>query len=66
MTIKDKEHYELMDAFEKTFKAKQPPRESKDLWHRSIFYCNGKLNNDFVMFRHGYMLGKSIGTEATQ
>ncbi len=58
MTIQSKEHYDLMAQFEQQFKTK-PAREAKEFWKHSI-YCDGHINRDFIKFREGYSLAKSI------
>jgi len=58
MTLTSKEHYDLMENFEQQFKTK-PIRESKEFWKHSI-YCDGQINRDFLKFREGYSLAKSI------
>jgi len=58
MTITSKEHFDLLAQFEKPFKSK-PAREEKSLWAHSI-YCDGAINRDFLRFREGYALAKSI------
>ncbi len=62
MSTKDKEHYDLMDAFEKLYGYKNLPKESKEIWNKAV-YCNGEINRQFFIFRSGYMLGKSIASE---
>ena len=63
MSIKEKEHYDLMDAFEKHYKYRDLKREPKDIWHRGAIYCHGEINHEFIVFRDGYVLGKSIAAE---
>lgn len=58
MTLASKEHYELMEHFERQLKTK-PAREKKEFWKHSI-YCDGATNRDFLKFREGYALAKAI------
>lgn len=60
MMLKDKEHYDLLAAFEKQFKYKRLDREPKDLWAKGRIYQNGEVNELFLAFRLGYSLGKVV------
>lgn len=53
-----KEHYDLMDAFDREFKYEDTTKEPKDMWHRGIVYQNGQTNKLFLAYRRGYSLGK--------
>lgn len=59
MQIKSREHYELMDQFEKRYKEK-PKREEKSFWPKGAVYCNGETNRDFLNFREGYSFGRAV------
>jgi len=59
MEIKDKEHYDLMNEFDKQFKV-IPKREPKELWAKGFLYQHGETNKAFIAFRHGYGLAKLI------
>lgn len=54
-----KEHYELMDYFEKRTRHRID-RENKELWAKGHIYQNGEANQEFLVFREGYALAKSI------
>lgn len=60
MGIVSKEHYELMDQFEKEFSGRMD-REDKALWSKGIIYCDGGINELFKAYRRGYSLGKMVG-----
>ena len=57
--LKSKEHYALMDIFEKYFKGEQLDREPKNLWEIGAIYQNGRVNELFKAFRMGYHQGKA-------
>lgn len=60
MRLLDKEHYELMDMFEKEYKHKRLDREEdQDLWKRGHVYQSGETNELFLAYRKGYAFGKS-------
>ena len=61
-----KEHYELMAHFETQVRKVargRLDREAKQDWQRGIIYEDGNINQMFIMFRTGYMLGKSVRDE---
>lgn len=58
--LKSKEHYEIMDQFERLFKGHRMDREDKSLWPRGHIYQNGETNNLFIAFRHGFEFGRAI------
>ncbi len=61
-----KEFYEIMEMFEKNAKklvnlgSMGLQRESKNLWVKQIYYCDGNANNAFKLFLHGVSLGKIL------
>jgi uncharacterized membrane protein len=57
--ILTKEHYDLMEAFEKTQGKARPSREAKELWQKGIIYQNGQINALFLAYRQGYAYGKA-------
>jgi hypothetical protein len=60
-TIKSREHYELMEHFERTTgRYCRLDREAKDLWPKGAVYQAGETNNMFKAFREGYAYGKAI------
>jgi hypothetical protein len=56
--LQTKEHYDLMDQFEKEFTDVRLDRESKDLWPRQVIYQDGQVNQLFLAYRRGYALVK--------
>lgn len=60
MQITSKEHYEMMENFERNFKNEgRMDREPKALWPTGSIYEDGQINNLFKAFRFGvsYQLG---------
>lgn len=53
-----KEHYNLINTFEREFNGMRHDKEPKDLWPRGIIYQDGNVNNLFLAYRKGYALGK--------
>ena len=60
MTIGSKEHYELLEAFEKAFKAFRLDKENKDLWSKGHVYQSGEVNNMYKAFILGYSTGRAV------
>lgn len=59
--IKSREHYELMEHFERTIgRHLRVDRETKEMWHCGSVYQNGEANNLFIAYREGYSLHKCI------
>lgn len=54
----DKEHYDLMAAFERQYSGRFD-REDKSLWPKGAIYQDGHVNNLFLAFRRGYSYAKS-------
>lgn len=59
-TIKAKEHYELLRHFDKEFKGRRLDKEPSELWAMKRIYQDGQLNELFLAYRSGYVLGKAI------
>ena len=59
MNIKDKEHHELIEYFDRNFSGRKD-KEGKELWSKGYIYQDGGVNEAFINFRKGYALGKSI------
>ena len=56
-----KEHYELMDNFEKQYKkVGRIDREGKSMWPKQTFYENGEINKLFLAYSSGYSLSKDL------
>ena len=60
MTLKSKEHQEIMAAFENVFKHYRLDREPKDVWQQGNVYQDGHVNQLFLAFRHGVAYGKAV------
>lgn len=56
--LHDKEHYDLMAAFER-YHSGRMDREDKSLWPRGIVYQDGCMNELFLAFRQGYAYAKA-------
>jgi len=61
-----KEFQDVMAAFENIAKkhvsmgSQGLTRESKDIWHKQHYYCDGRVNDAFKLFLLGYSFGKII------
>ena len=51
--LNNKEHYDLMAAFERQYSGRMD-REDKSLWPRGVIYQDGHVNDLFLAFRRGY------------
>jgi hypothetical protein len=60
MTLTSKEHYELMEGFEKFCKPGRTDKEPKEGWARGIVYQDGTVNELFKVYRMGYAHGKAV------
>jgi len=58
MLLNSKEHYDLMDNFDKIFKYEILDKEDKSLWLKGRIYQSGQVNSLFAAFRFGYAAGK--------
>jgi uncharacterized membrane protein len=57
--LNTKEHFDLMNKFERDFKDERLDREEdKELWKRGRIYQNGNTNQLFLAYRMGYSYGK--------
>lgn len=59
MSITSKEHYELMEMFERIYGGERLDRERKENWMRGYVYQNGETNKLFIAFREGVAYGKT-------
>lgn len=60
--LTSKEHYELMDMFERDnlfSRSRRFDKEEKSLWPKGIVYQDGATNEIFLAYRNGYSFGKS-------
>jgi len=58
MTLGSKEHYDILDNFEKNHKYLRLDREEQSLWGIGQVYQNGETNNLYKSFILGYSLGR--------
>lgn len=56
--LNDKEHYDLMSAFERQYSVRFD-REDKSLWPKGVIYQDMRVNDLFLAFRHGYAYAKA-------
>lgn len=56
--LKDKEHYDLLTAFERCHSGRFD-REDKSLWTKGVIYQDGRMNELFLAFRQGYAYAKT-------
>ena len=62
-----KEHYALMDSFEREHKHRRLSLEkNKELWQRGNVYEDGQVNDLFLAYRKGYALGAVSGDAANR
>lgn len=61
VTLKSREHYALMEQFERTFKGRRFDREPKESWPRGVVYQDGTVNELFLAYRQGYALRDALG-----
>jgi len=57
--ILSREHYELMEMFERQFKGHRLDKEDKSYWPRGNVYQSGETNNLFLAYRLGFAYGKA-------
>ena len=60
MSLFGKDHYEMMDAFEREFRGMRMDREAKEWWAKGNIYQNGETNAAFLAFRKGVALGMAL------
>lgn len=61
MNIGSKEHYEILENFEKQFSQYNLTREeNKDLWKKGYVYANGETNKLYQGFLSGYAFARCI------
>jgi len=54
MKLLAKEHYDLLDAFERDYSHLRLDREEKALWPKGHVYQDGMTNVLFLAYRKGY------------
>ena len=56
--LKSKEHYDLIEQFEKDFSHRRLAKEPKELWAKGNVFQDGQTNELFLAYRTGYAYGK--------
>jgi hypothetical protein len=66
--LTSQEHYDLIAQFERDPASKgfRRDKESKDQWARGHIYQHGELNELFLMYRRGYVMGKAVTLAAVE
>ena len=60
MTLKSKEHYEVIEMFKKTFGyGYRLDMEPKEFWSKGAVFQDGELNKLFLAYRSGVAYGKA-------
>ena len=59
MTLFSKEHYEVIEMFEKEFKGNRFDKEPKDIWSNGNIYQDGMVNMLFLAYRKGFAMGRA-------
>lgn len=59
MAITSKDHYELMEMFERLFRGYRMDREDKALWVKGNVYQSGETNALFLAYRQGVAYGRA-------
>ena len=60
MTLFSREHYELVEMFDREFKGSRLDKEAKDMWPRGYVYQHGEVNQLFLAYRKGFAFGKAL------
>lgn len=61
MTLGSKEHYEIIEMFEKLYAEFGIfEKTEKSDWSTGEIYSDEKTNSMFIMFRHGVSFGKVL------
>lgn len=61
MTLFAKEHYEIMENFEREFRKEgRLDKEDKELWSKGCVYQNVEMNRLFLAYRRGVAFGVAI------
>lgn len=59
MTITSKDHYEMMEMFEREFRGYRLDREDKAMWPKGAVYQSGETNALFLAYRRGVSYGRA-------
>ena len=60
MNLNSKDHYEMMEFFERQFPHFRLEHEPKEIWARGNIYQSGEANAAFIAFRAGVAYGQAI------
>jgi len=64
--LNTQEHIDLVAQFERDVGPGRLDKEPKETWSRCRIYQDGRVNEQFLVYRFGYAYGKAIGRgEAT-
>ena len=58
--LNTKEHYEMMNFFEKMFPYYRHDKEDKSMWAKGVIYEQPELNELFKVFRLGVEYGEAL------
>ena len=58
MVLTSKEHYELIEMFEREFTGYRLDKEAKQFWAKGNVYQSGETNALFLAYRRGFAYGK--------
>lgn len=58
MTLLSKDHYEMIEFFDRQFSHLRLDKEPKEMWSKGRIYQNGDANDLFLAFRHGAAYGR--------
>jgi hypothetical protein len=61
MALFSKEHYEMLEAFERLpfVRGYRLDKEDKAMWPKGYIYQHGELNQIFLVYRHGVAFGEA-------
>lgn len=60
MTIGSKEHYDLIEMFEREYRGEgRFDKEDRALWPKGNVYQSGEINRLFLAYRRGFAYGKA-------
>lgn len=58
MNLFNKEQFEIIEQFEKTYPYIRKDKEPKKLWKKKIIYQDGQVNELFIAFCFGVAYGE--------
>jgi hypothetical protein len=59
MTLTSKDHYEIIEMFEREFSGYRLDKEDKSLWSKGNIFQNGETNALFLAYRRGVAYGRA-------